>query len=178
MSGNGVVAETERLSLREATDADAAFMFALLNDPDYLRFIGDRNIHSIADAASYIATRYRAGYAEHGFGLWLVEENATGATIGVSGLVRREGLDAPDIGYAFLPAYRGQGYALEAARAVLEIGRSRFRLPRVLAITNPDNAVPHRLLLGLGFRQNGTVTLGENAETLRIYEIRFPEDRQ
>lgn len=177
MSENGIVAETGRLVLREATEADAAFMFILLNDPDYLRFIGDRNIRSVADAASYIAARYRNSYARNGFGLWLVAEKSTGSAVGVSGLVRRAELEYPDIGYAFLPAHRGKGFAMEAAKAVLELAWNRFGLHRLLAITSPENARSHDLLLRLGFLQQGMVTLGEDAQELRLYEIGFSEDR-
>ncbi len=170
------VCETQRLILREALAEDAPFVFALLNDPDFRRFIGDRGVDSSDAATAYIADRYQAGYAEHGYGMWIVVEKASGDAIGMSGLVRRDGLDAPDIGYALLPAARGKGYALESARAVLDVSRNRFGLTRLLAITDPENGRSHDLLLRLGFRQDGMVTLGENAETLRLYEIRFSEE--
>lgn len=173
-----IVCETQRLILREALAEDAPFVFALLNDPDFRRFIGDRGVNNLDTAEAYIADRYRAGYAQHGYGMWIVVEKASGAAVGMSGLVRREGLDGPDIGYAFLPAYRGKGYALESARAVLDVSRNKYALPRLLAITDPENERSHDLLLRLGFRQDGMVKLGEGAEALRLYEIRFSEEKQ
>jgi len=151
------IVETSRLRLRELTEADAAFALALLNDPDFLAHIGDKGVRTLEDAVGYLRSGPLASYAAHGHGLWAVESRADGALLGMSGLLRRDWLDAPDLGYAFLPAARGQGIASEAARAVLDVAKSRFAMPRVVAIVSPANVASIRLLEGVGFVAAGTV---------------------
>jgi RimJ/RimL family protein N-acetyltransferase len=154
----GAIAETARLRLRELTEADAAFALELLNDPDFLRHIGDKGVRTLDDALGYLRTGPMASYAAHGHGLWGVEARGTGELLGMSGLLKRDWLPAPDLGYAFLPAARGRGVASEAARAVLDVARQRFAYTRVVAIVSPENVASIRLLEGVGFVADGTVT--------------------
>lgn len=144
--------ETHRLTLRHLTPDDAPFILALLNDPDWLRFIGDRGVRTVAQAAAYIAAGPAAMYERHGFGLYLVELKAGGAPIGICGLIKRDFLDDVDLGFAFLPQGRGQGYALEAAEAVLRYAATALGLRRVAAITDLENQRSIRLLERLGLR--------------------------
>ena len=143
--------ETARLTIRRFTTDDAPFVYALYNDPDFLHYIGDRGVHSVADARAYIEAGPIASYARHGFGLYVVELKSTGEPIGVCGILKRDSLDAPDLGFAFLPDYRSRGYAGEAARSVLAFARGTLRLTRILAITSPGNAISMALLRKLGF---------------------------
>src|SRR5690348_13380887 len=108
-----IVLETERLTLRHITLDDAEFVLRLLNEPSFIRFIGDRGVRSIDDARRYIAERFIASYEQHGFGLWLVEQRESPGAMGISGLVKRDTLPDPDIGFAFLPEFWSQGYAYE-----------------------------------------------------------------
>ena len=151
--------ETARLLLRPLTADDSAFIVALLNDPDWLRFIGDRKIRSREDAARYIADGPQAMRARHGFALDAVVRKADGATMGLCGLIKRDSLDDVDLGFAFLPAYRGDGYAREAAQATLDRGERAYDLARIAAITSPDNARSIRLLESLGFVFQRTIAL-------------------
>lgn len=144
--------ETARLTLRAFTQGDAAFIVELLNDPDWLRFIGDRKVRSIADAQTYLSNGPIAHETTHGFALGAVQRTGDGALVGMCGLIRREGLDDVDLGYAFLPAYRGQGYAREAAAAWLACGFERHGLKRVVAITAVDNAASGKVLEAIGMR--------------------------
>jgi len=146
------ILSTERLVLREFTSADAPFILQLLNDPSWLRFIGDRGVRTLADAEGYVAKGPAASYARHGFGLWLVGRKGDGVPLGMCGLLKRETLDDVDVGYAFLPEFCGQGYAREAVAATLAHGRRAFGLKRIVAITAPDNESSIRLLEKLGFR--------------------------
>ncbi len=150
-----IVARTSRLTLRWLTADDAAFVLALVNDPDWLRYIGDRGIHNLEDALAYIDNGPRAMYQRLGFGLFAVTLNRGGQPIGMCGLIQRDTLPGVDIGYALLPQYRGQGHALEAAQACVTLAREQFGLRRLLAIASPDNAPSARLLgkLGLHFEQ-------------------------
>ena len=147
-----IVLETARLRLRQFAAGDAAFVLELLNEPSWLRFIGDRGVRTLDDARAYIANGPRAMFARHGFSLLVVERLADGAALGMCGLIKRDTLDAPDIGYAFLPRAWGQGYAHEAAAAMLAHGHSTLGLPRILAITDPDNATSIKLLEKLGMQ--------------------------
>jgi len=147
--------ETDRLLLRELTVADAPFILALLNDPDWLRHIGDRNVRSLADAETFIVDRLMAHYRERGFGFWLAVSKTNGAATGLCGLIKREGLDDIDVGYAFLPAYRGLGLAFEAAEAAVAYARDRLGVKRLVAITGEENIASARLLERLGLRYEG-----------------------
>ncbi|HSE27336.1 MAG TPA: GNAT family N-acetyltransferase [Gemmatimonadales bacterium] len=160
---------TPRLVLRELTPADAPFIRVLLNDPDFIRFIADRGVRSVDDAVRYIDQGPRAMYARHGMGLMLVEVQEGGVPVGICGLLRRDGLDDPDLGFAFLPEHRRKGYAAEAAGATLAWGRDAMGLQRILAITSLDNEASGRLLGKLGFRFERIVTLPGDPEELRLY---------
>lgn len=167
MSEAAFVVASPRLSLREVDDGDADFIVELLNTPGFLRYIGDRGVRDHAGALRYIAEGPRASYARHGFGLYLVELRATATPIGLCGLLRRETLDAPDIGFAFLPAYEGGGYAHEAAAAVLQYGRDALGLARIVAIVQTGNARSIRLLERLGLRYEAPLRLPDGADGAR-----------
>ena len=139
--------ETPRLHLRPLALVDAPFILRLLNEPSFLEHIGDKGVRHLDGARAYLESGPMASYARHGHGLLAVELKATGQPIGMCGLLKREHLDHPDLGYAFVPEAWGQGYALEAARAALE-GAKR---DRVLALVSPANAASIRLLEKLGF---------------------------
>ncbi|MEM6783886.1 MAG: GNAT family N-acetyltransferase [Bacteroidota bacterium] len=147
-----VVLTTERLTLRHLTDADAPFLVRLLNEPPFMRYIGDRGVRTEAEARAYLRTGRWARYADVGHGLYAVERQADGVPLGICGLLKRDTLDAPDLGFALLQEHWGHGYAHEAARAVLAQEAPALGLGRVLAITVPDNAASIALLKRLGFR--------------------------
>lgn len=140
---------TERLFLREFLPTDAAFILALINTKGWLAFIGDKQIHTIEKAAEFI-NYLSAPYASQGFGLWLVAL-PDGTPIGMCGLVKRDSLAEADLGFAFLPAYEGKGYAQEAAIGCLEYAYTTLGLPEIWAITLPENQKSIRLLHKLGF---------------------------
>lgn len=148
-------------------DGDAGFLVELLNDADFLRHIGDRGVRDEAGARRYLAEGPLASYAANGFGLWRVERREDGAVVGMCGLIRRESLPHPDLGYAYLPAFRGRGYALEAGAAVLRHGFEHFGLARILAIVTEANAGSVRVLEKLGMRREGQQTFG--GEMLAVY---------
>jgi RimJ/RimL family protein N-acetyltransferase len=159
--------ETPRLVLREFELADAAFALELLNEPAFLQNIGDRGVRSIADAIQYIQNGPRASYAAFGFGHYVAELKATGEAAGICGLRTREGLDDPDLGFAFLERHRSRGYATEAARSVLEFSRTTLGIPRITAICALENAPSIAILGKLGFAAEGRTRLpGETADVL------------
>jgi [ribosomal protein S5]-alanine N-acetyltransferase len=152
------VVETERLVIRQLSPGDAAFILELLNDPSFLRSIGDRGVRDLAGARQYVLDGAVASHVKHGYGLDLVTLKSTGEPAGICGLVRRDYLDHPDIGFAFLPRLGGQGHAFEAASVVLARAFGSLGMHRVLAIVSPDNARSIRLLDKLGFRYEGMIT--------------------
>jgi len=166
-----IVLETDRLTLRHATLDDADFTLRLLNEPSFVRFIGDRGVRTLDDARRYIAERFIASYDRHGFGLWIVERKASAGAMGLCGLVKRDALPDPDIGFAFLPAFWSRGYAYESAAAVKDFAVNTLRLPRVLAITSPDNAGSIRIVekLGLGFVR--MMVLSPDANEVRLFAL-------
>src|SRR5262245_31356408 len=116
------VLETERLRLRRFSLDDAPLILELLNDPLWIRFIGDRNVRTLEDARGY-AKKPIESYDKHGYGLYIVERKAGGELLGMCGLVKRDTLPHADIGFAFLERFRGQGYALEAAQGTMRYAR-------------------------------------------------------
>lgn len=166
--------ETPRLLLRPIEASDAAFAFELVNEPDWKRWIGERHVHSIDDARAMIESRWRPGYERPGFGFLLVARRADGAPLGICGIVHREGLEAPDLGFALLARHYGQGYAHEAAARCVAHARETLRLPRLLAITLPENVRSIALLERLGMRHDGTVRLPGDDEELRLYALELP----
>src|SRR6185295_1882980 len=144
-SGTPVV-QSERLVLRRLVPDDAAFMLGLLNDPDWIRFIGDRGVRSVDAARDYLIEGPISMYGREGFGLYRVEQKSDGAAVGVCGLIKRPELPDVDLGFAFLPAFRGLGYGVESAAAALRYGLKVLGLRRIVAITSPDNDDSMRLL--------------------------------
>ena len=162
------VHETERLSLRKFTVEDAEFILTLLNEPGFLRYIGDKKVRNLEDARKYISDGPVASYERHGFGLLLVELKESHTPIGMCGLLKREELPDPDIGFALLADFCGKGFAFEAAKAVLQDAR-RLNLQRILAITTLDNEASIDLLQRLGFTFEKVVQLSPDGEQLRLF---------
>ena len=164
-----IVPETERLSLRQFTIDDAQFILTLLNEPSFLRYIGDKQVRNLEDARQYILNGPVASYERNGFGLYLVTLRESHTPIGMCGLLKREELPDPDIGFAFLPAFWNKGFAFEAAAAVLHDARERLRLQRILAITSLDNDASIRLLERLGFRFERVIRLSKDGEQVKLF---------
>jgi RimJ/RimL family protein N-acetyltransferase len=161
------VLRTARLDLRQLALGDAPFLRELMNEPAWLRYIGDRGIRSVADAERYIEEGPARMYARFGFGLYLVETRVGGEPLGLCGLVKRDGLDDVDLGFAFLARFRGCGYAHESAAAILADARARLGLGRIVAITLPENHASRRLLVKLGFALERTdLRMGGDAALL------------
>lgn len=147
--------------------ADAEFIFRLLNSPKFLKYIGNRNVHSVDAAGQFIESRYRQSYRDHGYGLYTVELKDSGEQVGMCGFVRRDTLPGPDIGFAFLPEHEGKGYGFESADAMMEYGRDELKFTKVLAITTTDNDASGKLLEKLGFKFRELVKNGD--EVLKLF---------
>ena len=163
------VLETERLTLRRLSLDDAAFILELLNDPSFLRFIGDKGVRNLEDARQYILKGPIDSYQQKGFGIYLVALKAANVPIGMCGLVKRDALEDADIGFAFLPEFRSRGYAFEAAAAVKDYGLSVLGLQRLLAITNKDNEGSIRVLEKIGMKFERMIRLTSDSPEIRLY---------
>jgi ribosomal-protein-alanine N-acetyltransferase len=161
--------ETSRLTLRRLTLDDADFIVRLLNDAAFLKHIGDRGVRTAADVPQYLEFGPFAMYGRHGFGLWHVARKLDGAPIGMCGLLKRDSLPDVDIGYAYLPEFRGQGYALEAAQASLRHAAGKYGLRRVIAVVSPGNSASIALLEKIGMRFQGMHFMQPGEDEVRLY---------
>ncbi|POF32918.1 GNAT family N-acetyltransferase [Roseibium marinum] len=168
---------SERLRFRLPSANDAGFYLNLMNEPDYIRFISDAGIRTAEQAMQYIKGKSLARFAAHGVGLWLVELKETGEPIGVCGLVVRKELKYPDLGFALLEAFRGQGFGREAGQAVLDFTRKDLKLRALCAITHPENTRSANLLRKIGFEADGQRHLSEIGETSDyfVWKLRYVE---
>ena len=163
-----LVLETARLRLRWFTLEDAPFILKLVNEPAFLRYIGDKGVRSLDDARTYLRTGPLDSYQRHGFGLYAMELKDRRIAVGMCGLIKRDTLEDVDVGYAVLSGFRGHGYALEASAAVLAHGRDAFGLARIVAVTSPDNHRSIRLLEQLGLAFERTLRWPDGDE-VRLY---------
>jgi RimJ/RimL family protein N-acetyltransferase len=161
--------QTERLRLRELDEHDAGFMLELLNEPGWIRFIGDRGLRTEEAARDYLRRGPMKMYRERGFGLWCVELRPTGTPVGICGLIKRDSLDDVDIGFAFLARHERHGYGVESARAVMAHAREALGLQRIVAITSVDNHGSIRLLEKIGLRFEKMVTMPGDDEEIKLF---------
>ena len=178
------ILETERLSLRKVVRSDAEFVLELLNQPSFIKYIGDRKVRTVEEAEDYIESRFTKGYNDFGFGMYLVElkEVATSnenqsqlpnpkaqiQPIGICGFVKRDTLPDVDIGFAFLSQFEGRGYAFESAAAMMDYGERVFGFKRVVAITTEDNERSGKLLEKIGLNFETLIEMPNN-EILKLY---------
>jgi RimJ/RimL family protein N-acetyltransferase len=166
-----LISETERLSINELTVQDAPFVLTLLNTPTWLRFIGDRGIKNLDEARNYLLNGPIASYKRLGFGLYLIKLKEGDIPVGMSGLIKRDGLDDVDVGFALHPDYTGKGYAFEATAAVMTYAREVLKLTTVLAITTEDNTHSISLLQKIGLRYKKMVTLPGNQKEYMLFSL-------
>ena len=167
------IIKTQRLTLREATIEDATFILALLSEPAWHQFIASHSIDSLEKASEYIEEKMLASYREHGFGLWLVESIAESTPVGICGLLQRDTLPHPDLGFALLSQHWGQGFAFEAAAACLAYAQDTLSLQQLLAIAKPLNQRSIALLEKLGFRYESGFSHPGSDEVLSLYARQF-----
>ena len=163
------ITETRRLKIRQLSEDDAAFIFELVNQPAWLAHIGDKNVHSLTDAENYIINGPVSMYTKYGFGLYLVELLSNAKAIGICGLIKRENLPEPDIGFAFLSEHWQKGYAYESANAIISDAIGRQEIKYILAITTLHNHLSIKLLDKLGFVFDKTIE--DNDKVMNLYSL-------
>ena len=171
------VADGPKLFLRQATFDDTAFVQTLVTQPSWSRFIAPSGVASEQDARQYIQTRLLDRYEAQGFGLWLVSRQEDGQLVGMAGLVCRDTLPGPDLGFALLDAFVGQGYAFEAASLVMQVARAQYALAELYAVVKPDNQRSIRLLQRLGFVYRHA-QMGPDALKLQIHHRSLAQGTQ
>ena len=165
------ILETERLILRQFELTDAKFIVELVNTPGWIEFIGDRNIRADDAAIHYLQNGPIKSYRENGFGLSMVELK-DGTPIGMCGILRRDTLESPDIGFSFLPEFMGKGYAFEMADATLNYAKTKLNLELILAITVPTNKKSIRLLEKIGLQFKQTIYTADKNEELMLFSTK------
>ncbi|MFG1495862.1 GNAT family N-acetyltransferase [Saccharospirillum sp. HFRX-1] len=168
-----IICKTKRLILREAQVDDSASLLELLNEPAWHQFIAPNSIDSIEKASDYIEQKMLTSYREHGFGLWLVATIDGSLPIGICGLLKRNTLPHPDLGFALLSKYWGQGFALEAASASVAYAQETLALQQLLAIAKPINHRSIALLEKLGFRHESGFSHPGSDEVLSLFAKSF-----
>ncbi len=147
-----VVLETERLRLREITEADADDLQRLNANPNVIRYVGESALADRAAALEVLRVRVLPQYRDYGVGRWAVVLRETGAFLGWCGLKYLPDTNEYDLGYRFLEEYWGQGYASESARAVLDWGLRSLPGARIIAQVLVGNARSIRVVEKLGMR--------------------------
>lgn len=163
---------SERLTLKPTNIEDAPFLVDLLNSPKWLKYIGDRNIKTIAQAENHIKEKILTQFDRLGYGNYTVIRKSDGVRMGSCGLYDRPGLEGIDIGFAFLPEYEGQGYGFESAKTVLDYVVANFSIDEICAITSLQNKRSQVLLEKIGLKYVKNVKLPGNDEELMYYIIK------
>lgn len=165
-----IVLETSRLNLRWASLKDVEFILSLLNTPGFLENIGDRGVRDLMQAETYLIDGPILSYQQNGFGLYVVELKDTGEAIGLSGMVKRPMLDFPDLGYAFLPRFWGNGYAVESAKAVVEHCKS-LGFTKLLGVVSPGNDASISVLEKVGMSFDSILPWDEDNSEVLLYQL-------
>lgn len=162
---------TPRLEIAHLSLADAGFIYELLNEPEFMRFIGDKGVRDEDDARRYLEEGPLADYRDHGYGACLVRDRQSGESMGLCGFYQRSNLDCPDLGFAFRQRFWGQGFAVEASAALLDYARITLGMDEVAAIVDLDNDRSLRLIEALEFEPDGEFRLPEEDVPLRLYRL-------
>ena len=164
--------ETERLVLRPfELERDAAFLLKVLNEPDFIANVADRGVRTIEQAGNYMREKFFPGYERYGVGYCVVELKESGEPVGTCGLLKRDSFDDFDIGYSTLQRFAGNGYAFEAATALMEYGWTKLELKRIIGFTSPDNAKSAHLLEKLGLHFEGMVQVPGFPVEARLFAV-------
>ena len=173
-----IIAETNRLIISKFTQSenDAAFFLELVNTPNWIKFIGDRNIKTIKQAQEAIKKSHLKSYKNNGFGFYILQlKEENNKPIGTCGLIKRDTLKDVEIGFAMLPDYEGKGFGLESSEVVLKIAKERFNCSKIIAITLPENTNSIKLLEKLNLSYEKRVKPFDDDTELLLFAKTFKE---
>ncbi len=165
-----MIAETPRLNIRELSIDDAAFVLALTNEPSTIENIGDKGLRSVADAERFIREGPWTRQQKPGYGQFAIELKQGGDLIGVCGILYRVKLDLTDVGFALMPKYWRQGFAFEAAKAVMTYAHSDLSVENIVGLTSDNNTASINLLKKLGMSFETMVSMSDDGvANTRVY---------
>jgi len=162
--------ETKRLFIKPTVEEDASLVYELMNTPKFIKYVGDRNINSLQDAAQYIRDKMLPSLKKNGYSSYTLIRKSDNAKLGTCGLYDREGLEGIDIGFGLLPDYEGQGFAFESANRLKEAAFEEFGIKTLNAITSKKNISSQKLIEKLGLVLAGTTTLPNETEEILLYK--------
>ena len=163
--------ETERLRLRPVTVDDTELMLAVWNDPAFIRNVADRGIRTVEQAQEAIKSGAQKLFEDYGYGPYCISLKTDGTMVGICGLFKRENLDDPDIGFGVLPDYCGNGYAGEAAAAVVNFAHDEFGIAVLTAIVSPTNTPSIGLIKKLGLTFDQMITMPGDEDAICLYSM-------
>ncbi|AUC82686.1 GNAT family N-acetyltransferase [Lacinutrix sp. Bg11-31] len=164
-----IVAETNRLIISEFTIKDAPFFMELVNTPNWLKYIGERNIKTIKQAEERITNSHLNSYKNHGFGFYVLRLKESLKPVGTCGLIKRDTLENIDLGFAMLPEYEGLGFGFESSQAIIKLAKEKFKIEKIVAIALEINKNSIKLLEKLGFHFEKKVKPFEDNEELLLF---------
>ncbi|MGE5358401.1 MAG: GNAT family N-acetyltransferase [Bacteroidales bacterium] len=142
--------ETPRLRLRSFREDDLPAYAALCADPEVMRYVRG---HAIDRPEAWREMALFLGHwALRGYGMWAVEERASGALVGRIGLHYPDGWPEREVGWALAREVWGRGYATEGCRAALDYAFRSLGWPRIISLIHPDNERSKRLALRVGMQ--------------------------
>ena len=142
--------QTPRLQLRPFSIADAPDFFQLNEDPEVIRYTGDRAFRDLKEARHFLQNYDH--YQKYGYGRWAVIRRSDGAYLGWCGLKYSPNLKETDIGFRFFRSYWGQGYATEAAKVSLDYGLKDLGCPFIVGRAQKANSASIRVLEKIGMQ--------------------------
>ena len=158
------ILETERCRVREMTVADVDRLYEIYADDSITRFM--ENLFEDRDEERRYAADYRrCVYEFYGYGIWIVEEKATGTVIGRAGL--EPGERGAELGYVIAKPWQGQGFAFEVCRAVLAFAEREIECKRIVSRVQPHNDASVALLKKLGFH----LTVETDPSGMSVYAL-------
>lgn len=160
---------TQRLLLKPTSKEDASFILELMNTQKWKQFIGDRKVHTVADAEAYIQNKMTPQLERLGFSNYTIIRKNDDVKVGTCGLYDRDGFEGIDIGFALLPTHEKKGYAYEASKKLMEVAYSNFGYKTINGITVKENIASQKLLEKLGLKLKGTTQLPNDTEELLMY---------
>lgn len=163
--------ETERLRLRQFSAADLDAYAAMLADPEVVAYVGSGDTLSRAQAWKNMAM-VLGHWSIRGYGLWAVEEKATQTLIGRVGLYYPEGWPGLEVGWMLARSHWGYGYALESAKAAVDVAFNQLQCPKLISLIHPENIRSQRVAQRLGSQKTTTLTL--NSMPIWQYELSSP----
>ena len=166
---------SKRLIIRPTFEQDDKLIFQLMNNPKFIKYVGDRKISSVNDAKNYIKVKMLAQLYLMGYSSYTLINKSNGDKIGICGLYNRAGVDGIDIGFSILPHFERLGYAYESSSRLIKVAFEELEIEEIKAITNQDNISSKNLLKKLGFKLIGKTKLPDEKEELLLFEIKKTE---